>query len=776
LVLLSIAIAALAAFAALAVVDRMLASRSRGVRTTWLGFGALAMGAGIWAMHFTGMLALHLPIPVTYDLSVTLLSVVPAIVGSGVALRVMSQETLSHVRLQVGGLLMALGIGTMHYTGMEAVRVNATLTYDPRLFALSIVVAHVMATLALYVRFVAGQRATLASRLLGAAVMGGAVASMHYTAMAASRFGALYGSQPASDQLPAMLVAALISGFVAFILAVTIIGTMVDRKLMAVSDSLQASATRHSTVLQAMADGVVTFDAAGSIESVNEAAARLFALPAVELTGRSIDSVLPGCLARASSLSPTAAGATCEMALMRGNGRQAHVELVLTAMHLGTGVAYSAVARDVTERKEIEAARARQIVELETANRREAAQAEALRRQAEELVEARDRAEAGSRAKAEFLAAMSHEIRTPMNGVLGMTDILLDTPLAPDQREYAEIIRSSGQSLLDILNDVLDFSKIEAGRLDIEPIPFDLVSAVGDVVGLLSSSAAAKGLDLALKVTPDTPRNLVGDPGRVRQVVLNLVGNAIKFTECGHVRVTLSGVETGGQAEVRIAVSDTGIGIAPTVQGRLFAPFTQADSSTTRKYGGTGLGLAISQRLIDLMGGRIGVESVEGVGSTFWVTLTLPRAKPAAGPIAEPPPHASPPVPAGRRVLLAEDNPVNRIVAFRMLESLGFRVDGASNGLEAVDLWSRLPYDIVLMDCQMPELDGYGATQAIRSREEPGRRIPIVALTANAMSGDRELCMAAGMDDYLAKPLRRDELVATLARLALPLPEAGSAG
>lgn len=412
-----------------------------------------------------------------------------------------------------------------------------------------------------------------------------------------------------------------------------------------------------------------------------------------------------------------------------------------------------AVVRDVTERKRVEEEVAATNAQLE----------QALVRAQELAVEA----EAASHAKSEFLANMSHEIRTPMNGIIGMTELLMGTPLTEEQRDYLKTLRSSADLLLSILSDILDIAKIEAGKMNLEQVPTDLREVGADIVKLFSARAQQKDLVLRAEIAEDIPPCVLADPMRLRQILANLVNNAIKFTEQGEVVVEISRLaEEKGRTWVRLTVRDTGIGIPPERLDAIFEAFTQADSSTTRRYGGTGLGLTICKRLAELMGGHIHVQSEVGVGSTFWVELPLSVADASPQKVQTVSPSQEvTDVPIGLRVLLVEDNEVNCKVAAKMLERVGCKVDVATDGLEALRKTEQEEYDIVFMDVYMPRMDGYEATRLLRERENgSGRHQVIIAMTANAMEGDRENCLQAGMDDYLSKPFKEADLRAVLAR------------
>jgi signal transduction histidine kinase/HPt (histidine-containing phosphotransfer) domain-containing protein/ActR/RegA family two-component response regulator len=392
------------------------------------------------------------------------------------------------------------------------------------------------------------------------------------------------------------------------------------------------------------------------------------------------------------------------------------------------------------------------------------------------LVVARDAAERAARAKANFLAVISHEIRTPMNGILGTTHLLLGTPLAGDQRRYAETIRESGDALLTIVNDVLDISKMEAGRLELADDDFDLARVVASVAALLGPRAREKGLSLDTELAPDVPRALRGDGGRLRQVLLNLVANAIKFTEVGGVRLGVS--RLGGSAArptLRVAITDTGPGIAADAQSRLFQEFGQVDPAAATRFGGTGLGLAISKNIVAAMGGEIGVDSAPGRGSTFWFVVALPAARGVDATVV-----AVPAVGGALRILVAEDNRVNQEVAVGLLRRLGHAVDVVDDGRAAVTAVRDGDYDLVLMDVHMPRLDGLAATREIRRLQDSRRGIPIIALSASALPDETHACLDAGMDAHLAKPIDPVALARTLSsharRPAVEAPAPGAAG
>lgn len=706
------------------------------------------------------------------------------------------------------------------------------------------------------------------------------------------------------------------------------IGLFIERA--EVESALRANETRTRLIIDTALDAVISTDHAGRITEWNAQAESIFGWPAQDVIGHPLADIVISPTRRSDyeahlqGLLEFQDGSLSDMLIeltgVRRDGREFPIELAMTPFPVEGAVNFSAFIRDITSRKEAERVLKDYAQQLEHIN--------------QQLDVALREAKAATEAKSSFLATMSHEIRTPMNGVIGMTGLLLDTKLTDEQQEYAETVHTCGNHLLTIINDILDFSKIEAGKLNLETIEFDLRLTLDESLDLMAERALSKGLNLACLFHADVPRTLLGDPGRLRQVVMNLTANAIKFTERGDVVVEVTvDTQSNEDATIRIAVTDTGIGISEEARARLFQSFSQADGSTTRKYGGTGLGLAICKRLVEMMGGTIGVMSRVGEGSCFWFTMNLrkqaggsPHADTSAAVLAglrilivddkainrrilelmtrkwgmqptlvdsgstalemvsgqqgQPPfdlallgidigaadgielagaikqrtegtgvrlvlltaygrrgdakkariagiagyltkpirerqlhdclvavmtqgaasatvPTTNEPPPlitrhtlaennakVDLRILLAEDNIINQKVAVRLFQRLGYRIDVVANGREAVEAMSRSRYDVVFMDCQMPEMDGFEATREIRHREasrvvrdaQPGGgvtndtqsgppRVRIIAMTANVMQGDREQCLAAGMDDYLSKPISVDALAGALARL-----------
>jgi two-component system, sensor histidine kinase and response regulator len=515
-------------------------------------------------------------------------------------------------------------------------------------------------------------------------------------------------------------------------------------------DALYASQRRQlDDVLHRMADGAGVLDAQGGILLANPAWAALMALEApATLIGQGVSQWLrwptwPALLAR---LEAEGALTACTIELKRQDGRDWPVEASLSVIERepqGPIARAQIVLHDVSARVETERS----------------------------LIAAREAALAAARAKSEFLANMSHEIRTPMNAVLGFTELTLATALSERQRDYLDKTRSAAQSLLGVLNDILDFSKIEAGKLEVAHLPFELPQVLESVRSIASLQAHAKGLPCRVELASEVPGALVGDALRLRQVLVNLYSNAVKFTQQGQVLLQVSQVAgPPGRTRLRFEVSDTGIGMSAAEVARLFQPFTQADTSMTRRYGGTGLGLAISRQLVQLMGGQIQVRSTAGAGSTFSFELDFEQASPGfRDPLpALPGAHALPGLSGhagltGLRVLLVEDNPVNQQLAQELMGSVGVQVSLASHGGEALRCLAQATFDLVLMDVQMPEMDGYEATRRIRSQPAHAS-LPIIAMTAHAMASERERCLQAGMNDFLSKPFDPQALYGVLAR------------
>jgi PAS domain S-box-containing protein len=508
---------------------------------------------------------------------------------------------------------------------------------------------------------------------------------------------------------------------------------------------LANSEARIQAIVDNVVDGIMTVSERGVIQSVNPAVEEIFDYPGDDLIGAGLGMLLArpgdgvesgpedGFLDALLATDPAdGAGRAHELAGVRRSGEVFPLELAVSEVRTAHDRFFVGVVRDITQRKRAE----------------------------EEINKARQAAEEASEAKSSVLANVSHEIRTPLNAVIGLSQLVLETDLSVKQKDYLNNICGASKSLLGLIDDILDFSKVEAGYLELEAIPFRLDEVMATTEAMMQHRLGDKPIDMRFEIAPDVPLDLIGDPLRLGQVLINLTANAIKFTVKGTIRVSVNLAETAADAVgLRIAVTDTGIGIDAESQAKLFRPFTQADISTTRKFGGTGLGLAISHNLVHLMGGDIGVDSIVGAGSTFWFTARFRRA-PAVGTRQE----QMPELPPGVRILVVDDNDINRQIAREVLVADGAVVDLAEDGVEAVEKVSSGQFDAVLMDLQMPEMDGFEATRRIRA-DARFKSLPIIAMTAHALVSEREKCIAVGMNEHLTKPIDPPRVISVIADL-----------
>ena len=995
LMLLSILVAIAAAWLALQVAGLARLAATPATRRGALLSGAVALGVGIWAMHFIGMLSFTLPLEVHYDLTITLLSMLPALGASLVALQLLSRRVLGARELLTGGILIGAGIGTMHYIGMAAMRMDAQLLFDPWWFVGSVVVAVVLAILSLWIRFGLG-KPTSKTLLIAALVMGSAIATMHYAGMAAAR---VIG-QPQSDYLGQFDAQRNLGLLIAF--STLVVGILVGAVNGAVRfnqlyQKVQASEAHIRGIVDTAVDAIITWDRYGRIREINRAAEHIFGWPESELLGQPLDVLLPLATRErlrsflseyAAGQRPAQLGTSTESWWMRRNGEHFPVRLSIGQTLIRDGVRFVGFVSDISERRELEnslqereeqyrslitnipgvtfrclpredwrmlfisdavepltgwpterflngemsfadiihpadidftvdhvmaAIGRRENYNLEyrifhrdgqirwvseyasaifdeqgnpewidgvildiTDTKLRAAEFEGIvraisqaqgmldldmdgricfanphflslsgcseaelkgrtfqqliddgeftdeawasvrrgeylvgeyslthrngdnvyvqtycnpiidsfgeltkvivlvtdlserRRMEVALLEAKERAELAAESKGAFLANMSHEIRTPMNAIIGFSEVLLNDNLTTSQRKYARTVNQSARSLLGLLNDILDTAKLEKGQVRLERQDFSLRELCQQQINVFSLEANRKGLQLTFSY--QLPQeHFSGDPTRIRQVLTNLLGNAIKFTEQGRVELRVD----QHQKQVRLRISDTGIGIPTDRLQQIFEPFAQADASMSRRFGGTGLGTTIARQLVELMGGHISVESIPSQGSSFQVLLPLTAASADAKALSALSSNRIelPPL----RILVADDVADNVQLMELLLHNEGHRVRSVNNGLRAFELVAEEPFDLILMDMQMPEVDGLEATRIIRRYEANlGRRpTPIIALTASVLDKDRQAAREAGMEGFASKPVDRVALRQEMARvLGLQVPSA----
>jgi PAS domain S-box-containing protein len=727
LVVLSVVIAMLTAGAALDLAGRVTVARDM-ARFWWLSGGAAAMGIGIWSMHYIGMLALHLPVIVLYDWPTALFSLLAAVGASWVALFVVSRETMTMAQAFTGSLLTGGGMAAMHYIGMEAMRLPAMLDYSVLGVWLSVILAITTAFAALQMSFLFRGATGWSWYEVGTAViLGGAIPVMHYVGMAAVTF-----VQMSPDQVDLTHAISLSGHGVLNITAVTLVilglvflTSSVDRRSSRQSRALQSSEQRFRLMVDTALDAFLEIEPNGMLTDWNAHAEELFGWRRAEAIGMQIDAVIVlNQKVRDLFDAPQPSEPACriEVTARYRDGREFPAEMIISAIQLGTQITHAAFVHDVTERKLVD----------------------------REREEAKAAAEAGNRAKSEFLANMSHEIRTPMNGVIGMSELLLDTPLDSMQRDYAESIRDSGNALLTVINDILDFSKVQAGKLELELLEVDLRDTVEDVARLLSIHAHAKGLEVIVQIDPQLPHLVRADAGRVRQILLSLAGTAIKRTRAGEVALQIEVLESVARGtHVRCEVRDTG----------------SVDPATTRKFGGTGLGLSIVGQLTELMGGEAGADCTRGVGSTSWFTAWFGPATRAPRTFSAPPAALR-----GQRVIMVDDNATNRKVLMGQLLQCG--VDPVSAGCagEALMLMRQAaaagrPFDAALLDYQMPDCDGAELGRIIHN-DDTLDCTRLVLLTSSGQRGEGQLFADIGFAGYLLKPVAQRDLTECL-KLAL---------
>lgn len=745
LVGLSVLISMCASYVALELGSRTAATNGQ-IRVLWLVGGAIAMGQGIWSMHYIGMLAFRMPVPVLYDLPTVVLSLLAAVFASGVALFVISGKGMAWPRATLGALVMGVGIAAMHYIGMAAMRLRAMCDWNIPVVVLSVLIAIVVSLAALWMTFrFRGDLDGMTPRKIGAAViMGLAVASMHYTGMAAASF---HPMPDAGDTSYAVSISSLgivgIAGVSFMVLALALITSAVDRKFVDQSTKLASSERRYRLLFERSLAGVYQSTTDGRLVHCNQAFAEMLGYSDIHecITdlNEASDLVNPSRVVINEKLRLEKRLENFETSIQRKDSSTAWIVINSTLSEDRDSPVIEGTILDITSHKEAEAGLKRAIEAAKEANR----------------------------AKSEFLANMSHEIRTPLNGIIGMTELVLDTDVDPLQKEYLELVKISADSLLHIINDILDFSKIEARKLDIENVDFDLGKVVDESARAIAPRAQDKGLELTSYIAPGVAPFVKGDPTRLRQVILNLLSNAVKFTEFGEIAFSVEpDADSDGNPLLHFTVRDTGVGIQTEKLSVIFESFTQADSSDTRRFGGTGLGLTISSQLVALMGGRIWVESEVGTGSRFHFTIPFCLADEPFEQTDFPDPE----ILRGVRVLIADDNSTNRRILKETVTAWAMVPTLAEDGNQALAAIGKAfkeghPYQLILLDYQMPEMDGFQVVERVRKSPELADVSTIMMLSSVDRMNHRSRCRELGVTEYLTKPVRQSVLLNAVMRI-----------
>ncbi|WP_231732045.1 MHYT domain-containing protein [Rheinheimera sp. EpRS3] len=749
LVLLSFLIAVFSSAIAIHITAQAISVKKKNLRLLMLGSGSIALGGGVWSMHFIGMLAFALCTGVSYQPGLTFLSMIPSIAASWVALDLISKKQLRSLQLLSGGVLVGAGIGTMHYMGMAAMQMSVALRYDLPMFLLSILVAVVLAIIALWVRF-GLRRFNLAPHwltLLSSVVMGAAISGMHYTGMAAARFVPPPGFTAMSDNNDISWQLSLAVAFITLMITGLVVAVNLLFKYRELNQQVKAKEILARDNEEKYRSLISNIPGAAYRCLHNDNWDMLFISDAVELLSgyppsdfmlpspqRSwSDLVHPADKATTTQLDLYQGSFTLEYRIRHHDGSWRWILEHGEAIKSDNGdiIWLDGFLMDITTRKQME----------------------------QELVLAKDTAEQAAEARAAFLANMSHEIRTPMNAIIGFSDLMLSDDLPPQQHKHLQTIHSAARSLLHLLNDILDSAKLEKGKLELEYTDFSLPALLDTVVSTLWLQARKKQLQLTLELDPAAGEFYYGAPDRLRQVLTNLLGNAIKFTEQGSVRVK---VQLSAPSELTFSIVDTGIGISPQRLPYIFDAFTQADASMSRRFGGTGLGTTISKQLVELMGGQISVQSTEDVGSCFSFTVPL---QPGVALVQHNTDQALA-LPA-LSVLITDDIAQNLELLQLMLERAGHTVVAVADGEQAVAAVQQQHFDVVLMDIQMPVMDGLEACRLIRQWEQAQQRkpLPVIALTASVLDEDKVAAKEAGMQGFASKPVDFAVLTNEIARV-----------